>query len=190
MVSRNSPAFHQGKAQFDPAKYQDNSGSSGWSGSLHSNEAQFVSSAGTGGSARSSPADTHSSKPLFSTASDGSSHEGTDFSLQLQATRKVLSFHGEPSSSSDNLGNDSEDIEPFLPKKCSSGKSESRTQSRTSQASKSNPGKESSSSQRKIKDSVPPLSAVRLRPIRQRTRNAVVSIYDLGSVIFSICFAQ
>lgn len=174
MMTRTSPAFHQGKAQFDPAKYQDNnSGSSGWSGSLHSNEPKFVSPVGTGSSTRSSSADIHSNKPSFSTASDGSSHEGADFSLQ--ATRKVLSFHGESSPVLDNIGNDPEDIEPFIPNKCSSGKSENRTQAKTSHAASSKPEKESSASQRKIKDSVLPLSAVRLRPIRQRTRNAVVS---------------
>ncbi|KAL5011938.1 hypothetical protein ScPMuIL_010489 [Solemya velum] len=128
MMTRTSPAFHQGKAQFDPAKYQDNnSGSSGWSGSLHSNEPKF-------------------------------------FSTTLGMIQKTLSHSYQINVAVASLKTAHRQKLHMLPVPL--GK----------------PEKESSASQRKIKDSVLPLSAVRLRPIRQRTRNAVVNIMEHGMV--------
>lgn len=157
------------RAGFDPSKYQDRaqtpSNSSGWSCSmsLHSND---------------KPSNTDISKP--SVASDVSSHD--DFSLHN--TKKILNFENDSQQISKSTERQqsqmkkygrSRSLEDFLDQgeeiamDKNQGAKVDITRQKSEEAATSAPVKT-------IRDLVLPLNSIRLRPIRQRTRNAIVSI--------------
>lgn len=170
--------------QFDPSKYQDRaqtpSNSSGWSCSmsLHSND---------------KPSHTDISKP--SVASDMSSHD--EFSLHN--TKKILNFDSDSQASvqqgswleksKDSVKTTerqqsqlkkygrSRSLEDFLDQD-----EESNTQVNKVVLQTQRSTEEASSDSKTVRDVVEPLNAIRLRPIRQRTRNAIVNILESGEI--------
>ncbi|XP_052077146.1 serine/threonine-protein kinase PLK4-like isoform X2 [Mytilus californianus] len=173
--------------QFDPAKYQDRantpSNSSGWSCSmsLHSND---------------KPSHTDISKP--SVASDVSSQD--EFSLHN--TKKILNFDSDSQSTGQHGSwhEKSKDSVKNMERQHSQMKKYGRSRSlenfldNDEEDSNSNQGAKveiksqrsveeaTNSSTKTIRDVVLPLTAIRLRPIRQRTRNAIVNILESGEV--------
>ncbi|XP_061163972.1 serine/threonine-protein kinase PLK4-like [Saccostrea echinata] len=196
--------------QFDPAKYQDNrsntpSNSSGWSCSLslHSNDPKTVASPAMHGYS-----DTSSHGITKPSASDLSS-QSSEFSLYN--TKKVLNFESDSlhdksrpkegqdyeSSSShcsasakhsysqqrDYVGQfgRSKSVDDFLDSDIDTNASSKLEQYSKPEITKSVKGA-TSSNEEKGNKGVTPLSAVRLCPIRQKTRNAVVNIMENGEV--------
>ncbi|XP_056010462.1 serine/threonine-protein kinase PLK4-like isoform X2 [Ostrea edulis] len=198
--------------QFDPSKYQDTrsntpSNSSGWSCSLslHSNDPKVVASPAIHGysdtsghgiskrsasdlSSQSSEFSLYNTKKVLNFESD-SQHEkprpkeGQDYesfsshcSAKHSSQRDYVGQFGRSKSVDDFLDSDIDTNFNNKPDKLS--KPEVSRSVKSASTSSSDEGKGNKS----IRNSVQPLSAVRLCPIRQKTRNAVVNIMDNGEV--------
>jgi hypothetical protein len=191
--------------QFNPSKYQDTrsttpSNSSGWyhSLSLHSNDPRDVDSPGMHGYS-----DTSSHGLGKRSASDLSSHS-SEFSLystkkvlnfesdsqhekprpkEVQDYKATSSHCGAKHSSQRNYVGQygrSKSVDDFLDSDIDTNSNCKLDQLGKPEVSKNAKGATRSSSdegkgRKSIRNTVQPLSAVRLRPIRQKTRNAVVS---------------
>ncbi|KAK3099608.1 hypothetical protein FSP39_006997 [Pinctada imbricata] len=208
-MARTAPQFDPSKYQDTRSATPSNS--SGWSCSLslHSNEPKHVQSPAYHGLSDTSSG--HDQGYVKHSASDVSSQSGGEFSLQntkkVLSFESGESWHEKPKSNSQCSGRHHHGVPSYLGQ---FGRSKSmedmldNDEDSTSQQTNSDPvrhqerpvsekhgakGVKSVSAagdgargDKKVRDVVQPLNAVRLRPIRQKTRNAIVNILESGEV--------
>lgn len=177
--------------QFDPSKYQDRaqtpSNSSGWSCSmsLHSNDKPShtdISKPSVASDVSSQDEfSLHNTKKILNfdsdshaTAQQGSWHEKSkDVVRTTERKQSQLKKYGRSRSLEDFLDQDEED---------SNSNNNNNTHGATGGIQTQKSAEEVKVETKTIRDVVLPLNAIRLRPIRQRTRNAIVNILESGEV--------